>query len=83
MIEALSVFLLMALLDIVWVKCIWSVDESTPNVAAAWSTAFYVISTLVVLDVVKQSWLIVPAAAGAFAGTWWVVWRKRARSNRL
>lgn len=77
MIEVIEVFLLMALLDIVWVKCIWAVDESTPSVAAAWSTAFYVISTLVVLDVVKQSWLIVPAAAGAFVGTYWVVWRKR------
>lgn len=77
MIEALKVFALLAVLDFVWTRCIWSVNSGGAVVAAAWSTAFYVLSTLVVLDVVKQPWLILPAAAGAFVGTWATVWWKR------
>lgn len=79
--EEIKMFVLMFLVDIIWVRCVWSVNE-TAFKAAAWSTAFYVVSTAVVLDVVKQPWLILPAAAGAFAGTYATVWwRKRDTSK--
>lgn len=74
--EIIKVFLLMFVLDIVWSKCIWSVSGDSPGRAAAWASAFYVISTLVVLDVVKQPWMMIPAAAGAWTGTYFIVWRR-------
>lgn len=80
MIEAVKLFVLLALLDIIWAKCVWALNEGTPAKAAAWASAFYVISTLAVLDVVKQPWLILPAAAGAFAGTYLMVWHKRRKT---
>lgn len=76
MIETIKVFGLMFLLDVIWAKCIWSVSGDSPSVAAAWASAFYVVSTLVVLDVVKQPWMMIPAAAGAWAGTYYTVWRR-------
>lgn len=75
--EEIKVFILMFVLDVIWVRCVWSVHEGSAWVAAAWSTAFYIVSTLVVLDVVKQPWLILPAAAGAYVGTFATIWWRR------
>lgn len=81
MINAVAVFALMLLFEFVWAKCVWSLNESSPVVAAAWSTGFYLVSTLVVLEVVGQPLLLGSAAAGAFIGTYWVVRRKRANHS--
>ena len=76
------VFLLMLVFEYIWAKCVWSLNEGSPVVAAAWAVGLYLVSTLAVLEVVGQPLLIVSAAAGAFCGTYWVVWRKRQNGKK-
>ena len=77
MIDAVNVFFMLFFLDIIWAKCVQTVHSGVPYEAAVWATAFFLGNTLVVLDIVGARWLLVPAAAGAFVGTYFIVWYNR------
>lgn len=73
-----EVFVLLFVMDVIWVRLTLATTQRAPAVAAAWSTALYVLSTLAVFSVIHDLGLLVPAAAGAFAGTYVAVkWSKK------
>lgn len=78
MVEGVKVFVLLFAMDVIWTKLTIATTERAPAVAAAWSTALYVLSTLAVFSVIHDLGLLMPAAAGAFLGTYVAVkWSKK------
>lgn len=76
---SLRVFILMFIYELLWVRCV-SALSGRPIVAAAWSVALFLVGTLSVLDMVGQPYLLIPAAAGAFFGTFMMVWHEHRNS---
>ena len=59
--------------DYIWAKYIASITTAEPLVAGLWGMATIVLSALVVLSYVNDKRMIVPAAIGAFFGTYFAV----------
>lgn len=54
--------------------------EPSPHGAARWSIAMYVVGAVGLLAVVRVDlWLMIPEAAGLYAGTWFAASRVRPR----
>jgi hypothetical protein len=60
----------MVFLDFGWAKYIKNISDLRPFHAAVWSVIIYVIGASVVLLVVEDSFIIVPASIGTFIGTY-------------
>lgn len=67
--SAAIVFAAMFALDYVWAFYTRAVTSGTPSAAGAWAVAIVIFNATVTLGYVQSAWMILPAAAGAFAGT--------------
>lgn len=73
LLKAVAVFAGMVVLDYVWALYISACSDGKRMPAAYLSSALIAISGLVTVGYVQEPWLLVPAALGAFVGTWFAV----------
>lgn len=73
--EGFKLFCLVFLMDVIWTRLTQATVARAPGVAAAWSTSLYLLSTYAVYSVIHDLWLLIPAAAGAYLGTYVAVKR--------
>ena len=71
--KALAVFLVTAAIDLAWTRCVRATTERLRGQAAAWAVVLYLLSTYATVSVVADHWLVLPATAGAYLGTWLAV----------
>jgi hypothetical protein len=75
MIDWIVVFAGMFALDFVFALYTMYVQEKQPVMAAHFATAIFLLQAVVIASYVKDFSLILPAAAGAWLGTWAAVRR--------
>lgn len=66
----LATFVAMFATDLAWAAYVASVKAGAALTSASWSVALFLLGALTVLGYTKNRRLLIPAAAGAFAGTW-------------
>lgn len=71
--QGFGVFLAMFATDMMWAMYTRQVADRKPLAAAAASVGLLVMGALVTLSYVTNPILLLPAAAGGFAGTWLAV----------
>jgi hypothetical protein len=69
-VKALGVFLAVALADGLWTLYIVAAAARLPLPAALYSTGIVLTGAFVTLAYVRDRWYLLPAALGAFAGTY-------------
>lgn len=67
------VFLSTFFADVAWAKYFLAIAEKQSIRSAAWSAALILLGGITVIGYTENKWMIVPAALGAFIGTWWTV----------
>jgi hypothetical protein len=78
MIEWLTVFAAVVLLDFIWVYCVAAVAEKRLWPAAFSSAAWFIVAGFVTIEYVNNPILLSAAAMGAFIGTIFaILWEKR------
>lgn len=81
-IEWLVIFSALTVTDVCWGYYINKVKEGKALPSAVWSVLLYLTGSIAVVGWVKDPWLLIPAAAGAFVGTYISVWlNKRKNEN--
>ena len=75
--KALLAFAAMIAVDVMWAKYILAASDRQALPAACWSAGIVLGGAVVTLAYVESAWNLIPACAGAFAGTWWTVRRAR------
>lgn len=77
MIEAIAVFAAMAALDYVWAYYTRAIQAHAALSAASWAVGITVLSGIAQFGYIHNPWLLIPAAAGAFVGTFAAIrWRR-------
>lgn len=71
--EALAAFVAMFLADFVWAKYIKAIADHRRPSASSWAVLLMVLSGVATITYVNNHWMLIPAALGAFAGTWFSV----------
>lgn len=66
----LVAFLIMAVTDVCWALYTKATATSNPFRAACWAVALFVLGGFAVISYTTNPALIIPSAAGAFAGTY-------------
>jgi uncharacterized membrane protein YfcA len=79
--EYVVTFFAIFLLDIVYTYYLRCVANENVLGASFWSVACYILGSVAVINYTTNHWLMIPAMAGAFCGTW-VGMRLRAQKNR-
>lgn len=69
MIATVTVFLSVFLLDFVWAKYTYAMTEKRALGAGTYSAAIIVLSGTAAVGYVHNPWMLIPAALGAFVGT--------------
>jgi hypothetical protein len=69
-VEWLAVFAAMFALDFIWARYTRAVGEKAAARSSAWATLIILVSGFVTTSYVSNPWLLVPAAIGAFTGTY-------------
>jgi hypothetical protein len=69
----LVIFASMFALDFVWAFYMKAVQRSAAFSAASWAIAITVFNGAVQIGYIADHWLLVPAAAGAFIGTFFAL----------
>lgn len=64
------VFLAMFIMDMVWTLYIRALAQNKTILASTLSALVYSISALSFVEIVKDTYLLIPAALGAFLGTY-------------
>lgn len=67
--------------DIFYTYYLRAVQHEQAMAASLWATVVFVMACVAVINYTTNSWLLIPAGAGAFLGTW-VGMRLRAQQNR-
>lgn len=57
-------------LDVVFAMYVIATSSKAAEAAAGWASAIVLLNGAVTLSFVRDRWMLVPAAIGAFAGTW-------------
>ena len=70
MIDYITTFFALFLLDIVYTYYLRCVQYEQVLKASAWSVACYVLGSVAVINYTTNHWLIIPAMVGAFCGTY-------------
>jgi uncharacterized membrane protein YfcA len=70
MLEYIITFFALFALDIVYTYYLRCVQENKAIGASSWSVACYILGSIAVINYTTNHWLLIPAMAGAFAGTW-------------
>lgn len=56
--------------DVCWALYVSKVKDGDALRGAAWAVALFALGAVAVIGYTSQPWLLVPSAAGAFAGTY-------------
>lgn len=70
-------FFLMVVLDYGWAKYISNIADKKALLAASWAVVIYVVGAVLVLLVVEDRAILIPASLGTFIGTYVAVKVKR------
>lgn len=73
MIEWLLIFAVNAILDVVWAKYTLAVTARRPVLSGFWASGIVTVGAISIILYTANFWLIIPAAAGAFVGTYFTV----------
>lgn len=76
--HAVATFACMFVLDLVWVFYTKAVVAKAPLRSASWCALLTSMNAVSAVLYVKNPWLIIPAVAGAFAGTFFAMRLSRA-----
>ena len=68
-IESIITFFSIFLLDIVYTYYLRCVADNNVLGASFWSVACYILGSAAVISYTTNHWLVIPAIAGAFCGT--------------
>lgn len=69
----LGVFVALFALDFVWAKYTHALTAKRPVASGALASVLIVLSGAAAVGYTSDPWLLIPAALGAFAGTWCAV----------
>ena len=69
MTDYITTFFAIFLLDIVYTYYLRGVANNNVLGASFWSVACYILGSVAVINYTTNHWLIIPAMAGAFCGT--------------
>jgi uncharacterized membrane protein YfcA len=69
MIDYVTTFFAIFLLDVVYTYYLRCVADNNILGASSWSVACYILGSIAVINYTTNHWLIIPAIAGAFVGT--------------
>ena len=70
MLEYITTFLAIFLLDVVYTYYLRCVADDNVLGASFWSVACYILGSVAVINYTTNHWLMIPAVAGAFVGTY-------------
>jgi uncharacterized membrane protein YfcA len=70
MIEYFITFFAIFLLDVVYTYYLRCVANDNVLGASFWSVACYILGSVAVINYTTNHWLVIPAIAGAFVGTY-------------
>jgi len=70
MIEYVIVFLSMFVVDVLYAIYLKSIENNKPLFASFMATIVFFVASIATIGYVDNHWLLIPACAGAFAGTW-------------
>jgi hypothetical protein len=70
MLEYITTFFAIFLLDIVYTYYLRCVATNNVLGASFWSVACYILGSVAVINYTTNHWLMIPAIAGAFCGTY-------------
>jgi uncharacterized membrane protein YfcA len=70
----LVAFTALFLADICWVLCVREVRDDVALSASLWAVALFVATSVGIIGFTTDRWLLMPASAGTFAGTYTGVW---------
>ena len=70
---SIGVFLLVMLVDIVWVYYIKHITNNNPHSAAFFAFLIYFIGGASIISYTSNTWLLIPAALGSYLGTYLAV----------
>ena len=69
MIDFVTTFFAIFLLDVVYTYYLRCVTDNNVLGASFWSVACYILGSVAVINYTTNHWLLIPAMAGAFVGT--------------
>ena len=72
--SALVAFMALFVTDICWAIYVNQVKEHDKLRSACWSLALFLFGSVAVISYTTNHWLVIPAGAGAFFGTYTGVW---------
>lgn len=73
MIQWLLIFTINVALDVVYAKYTIATTARRPVEAGLWATAIILVGAASIVLYTNNYWLVIPAAAGAFVGTYYTV----------
>ena len=79
--EYVVTFFAVLFTDIFYTYYLKAVQDERVMAASVWATIVFLIACVAVINYTTNYWLLIPAGAGAFCGTW-VGMRLRAQRNR-
>jgi hypothetical protein len=76
-VKAVLVFLAMFALDFIWARYTAAMVDKRPHLASVYAVGIVATNGVVVVSYTSDPWMLLPAALGAYAGTWAAVrWGK-------
>jgi hypothetical protein len=78
--HTLLTFVAMFALDYVFARYTAEVTNRAPALAGLWAVLIVFSNSIVVTNYVANFWMVLPAGAGAFLGTWLAVERDRRKN---
>jgi hypothetical protein len=70
MIDFVTTFFAIFLLDVVYTYYLRCIADNHVMGASVWSVACYILGSIAVINYTTNHWLLIPAMAGAFCGTY-------------
>lgn len=70
MLEYVFIFTAVFVIDILYTFYLKAVQDSKPLIASGLASIVYVLACVVVINYTTDNWLLIPAALGAFCGTY-------------
>jgi hypothetical protein len=70
MIDFITTFFAIFLLDVVYTYYLRCIADNHVMGASVWSVACYILGSIAVINYTTNHWLLIPAMAGAFCGTY-------------
>lgn len=70
----LIAFVAMFATDFAWALYVASVKVGDALAASIWAVVLFALGAVAIIGYTRNRWLLIPASAGAFAGTYFGVW---------